>query len=91
MSISKSRENSDLYEFGPFQLDPFERVLTRHGQRISLAPKAFDTLVLLVQQHGHVVTKEDLIKSLWPDTIVEENNLNQQISQLRRALGDGER
>ena len=90
MSIGKSRENNDLYEFGPFQLDPFERVLARHGERISLAPKAFDTLVLLVQQHGHVVTKEDLIKSLWPDTIVEENNLNQQISQLRRALGDGQ-
>ncbi len=90
MSMSKRPENKCLYEFGAFRLDPAERVLTRCGERIPLAPKAFETLVLLVEQHGHVVTKEDLTNRLWPDTVVEENNLNQQISQLRRALGEGE-
>lgn len=90
MSVSKRHEHSHLYEFGVFRLDPSERVFTRHGERIPLAPKAFDTLVILVQHHGHVMTKDDLIRILWPDTTVEENNLTQQISQLRRTLSDAD-
>ncbi len=81
--------NKHLYEFGAFRLDPVERVLARHDERIWLAPKAFDTLLILVRHSGHVLTKDELIKTLWPDSFVEENNLTQQISQLRRALGEG--
>jgi|HubBroStandDraft_1064217.scaffolds.fasta_scaffold04317_7 DNA-binding winged helix-turn-helix (wHTH) protein/tetratricopeptide (TPR) repeat protein/TolB-like protein len=89
MSAGKTRAKKHLYEFGDFRLDPAERVFARKGERIPLAPKAFDTLLILVQHHGHVLTKDELIKALWPDTIVEENNLTQQISQLRHALGEG--
>jgi len=88
MSPSKRHETKYLYEFGAFRLDPSERIFTRKGERIPLAPKAFETLLILVQHHGHLLTKDELIKTLWPDTIVEENNLTQQISQLRRALGE---
>ena len=87
MSASKPQERKRLYEFGAFRLDPSERILARRGTRIPLSPKAFDTLVLLVQRHGHVLTKDELIQTLWPDSFVEENNLTQQISALRRALG----
>ena len=89
MNPAIGHENQHLYEFGAFRLDPAERVLARNGERISLAPKAFDTLFILVQHSGHVLTKDELLKTLWPDSFVEENNLTQQISQLRRALGEG--
>ena len=88
MNPAIGREGKHLYEFGPFRLDPAERVLVRDGERVSLAPKAFDTLFILVQHSGHALTKDELIKTLWPDSFVEENNLTQQISQLRRALGE---
>ena len=89
MSPAIGHENKHLYEFGAFRLDPAERVLARNGERILLSPKAFDTLLILVHHSGHVLTKDELIKALWPDSFVEENNLTQQISQLRRALGEG--
>ena len=87
MNADKSQGRKRLYEFDAFRLDPSERILARHGKRIPLPPRAFDTLVLLVQRNGHVLTKDELIGTLWPDTFVEENNLTQQISALRRALG----
>ena len=89
MSPVIGQENRRLYEFGAFRLDPVERVLARNGERISLAPKAFETLVLLVQRGGRILTKEELIKTLWPDSFVEENNLAQYISLLRKTLEDG--
>jgi len=89
MSPAIGHENKHLYEFGTFRLDTAERVLARNGERISLPPKAFETLLILVQHSGHVLTKDELIKTLWPDSFVEENNLTQQISQLRRVLEDG--
>src|SRR5215472_616859 len=89
MNPATGRKGKHLYEFGSFRLDPAERVLVRNGERVSLAPKAFDTLFILVQHSGHALTKDELIKSLWPDSFVEENNLTQQISQLRRVLGEG--
>jgi len=89
MSAGNRHESKHLYEFGGFRLDACERIFARNGERIPLAPKAFDTLLILVQHHGHVLTKDELIKTLWPDSNVEENNLTQQISQLRRALGEG--
>jgi DNA-binding winged helix-turn-helix (wHTH) protein len=81
--------NNDLrYEFGPYQLDPSKRILTREGEGIPLTPKATDILILLVKQAGQLVEKDELLKEVWPDTFVEEANLSQNIFTLRRALGD---
>jgi DNA-binding winged helix-turn-helix (wHTH) protein/pimeloyl-ACP methyl ester carboxylesterase len=78
------------YVFGAFRIDPAERVLTRAGRIVPLTPKAFDTLFALVERAGHLVTKEDLIERVWPDAFVEPNNLAQNVSALRRALGECE-
>jgi len=89
MNAAKAHERKRLYEFGAFRLDPAERLLARDGRRVPLAPKVFDTLLILVESSGRVLTKEQLIETLWPDSFVEENNLTQHISALRRALGNG--
>src|SRR5262245_27088193 len=83
------KQTRQLYEFGPFRLDADERLLMRDGRMTPLPPKVFDTLLVLVENSGRVVSKDELMQSLWPDTFVEESNLTQNISQLRRALGDG--
>ncbi|HST10178.1 MAG TPA: alpha/beta fold hydrolase [Terriglobales bacterium] len=75
------------YEFEGFELDVPERRLLRGGSEVDLAPKVFDTLRLLVENAGHLMTKEDLLRQLWPDAVVEENNLNRNISVLRKLLG----
>lgn len=77
------------YLFGEFELDPVDKALSHHGHPVSLTPKAFDTLLVLVQRHGRLVTKEELLRQVWPGTFVEENNLAQNISAIRRALGEG--
>lgn len=79
-----------LYEFGPFRLDAGERLLLRDGEVVPLTPKAFDLLLALVEQSGHLLEKETLMKAVWPDSFVEENNLADNISRLRKALGEGE-
>jgi TolB-like protein/Tfp pilus assembly protein PilF len=79
-----------LYEFGPFQLDAAEHVLLREGKPVSLTPKAFETLLVLVQHSGHVVEKETIINAVWPDTAVEENIVAVNVSLLRKTLGTGE-
>jgi len=84
-----SLQSQCFYEFGPFRLEPSERLLLHAGQAVSLSPKAFEALHLLVKNSGHVLTKDELMKTLWPNTFVEENNLTQHISMLRRALGEG--
>jgi DNA-binding winged helix-turn-helix (wHTH) protein/TolB-like protein/Flp pilus assembly protein TadD len=76
-----------IYEFGPFRLDPAEHILLREGKLVSLTPKAFETLAVLVENNGHLIEKEELIRRVWPDTIVEEGNLNNVIYMLRKALG----
>ena len=76
-----------FYEFGPFRIDAKERLLLRAGRVLTLTPRAFDTLLLLVENQGHVMRKEEMISRLWPDTFVEESNLAQNISVLRKALG----
>jgi DNA-binding winged helix-turn-helix (wHTH) protein/TolB-like protein/Tfp pilus assembly protein PilF len=76
------------YEFGEFRLEPSTRRLLRGGQPVALTPKVFDTLVYLVEHRGAVLTKDDLLSALWPDVIVEENNLGQNISKLRSVLGE---
>jgi DNA-binding winged helix-turn-helix (wHTH) protein len=83
-----SRGNRQLYEFGPFRIDLEERMLFRDRQPVPLPPKAFDTLLILVNQSGRVVLKDDLMKTLWPDSFVEEANLSQNIFVLRKALGE---
>ena len=77
------------YQFGPFTLDMRDKFLLRDGKVIPLTPKVFEVLAVLVQSHGHVVGKDQIMKSVWPDSFVEESNLTQNISVLRRALGDG--
>jgi TolB-like protein/Flp pilus assembly protein TadD len=79
-----------LYEFGPFQLDTAEHVLLRDGKPVALTPKAFETLLLLVQNSGHVVEKETIINHVWPNTAVEENIVAVNVSLLRKTLGTGE-
>ena len=77
------------YRFGPFAISRDEKLLRRSGEPVPLPPKAVETLLLLVQSAGQVVSKEDIIRAVWPDAVVEENNLTQQISLLRKALGNG--
>ncbi len=77
------------YEFGEFLLDETERHLLRKGQPISLTPKAFDILLVLVRRGGHMVEKDEMLKEVWPDTFVEEATLAQNIFTLRKALGQG--
>ena len=79
-----------LYEFGPFRLDAEERLLLRDGEVVPLTPKAFDLLLALLEQPGHLLEKDALMKAVWPDSFVEENNLADNISRLRKALGEGE-
>jgi DNA-binding winged helix-turn-helix (wHTH) protein/pimeloyl-ACP methyl ester carboxylesterase len=74
------------YTFGPFVLDEREGALLREGRAVQLTPKAFETLLALVERSGHCINKEELMRRVWPDSFVEENNLSQNISQLRRAL-----
>lgn len=76
------------YRFGPFQLDVRERRLSRGTDVIPLRLKVFDTLCVLVENAGRLVTKDELLAAVWPDTTVEENNLNHNVSVLRKALGE---
>src|SRR5215471_632286 len=79
---------SHFYQFGEFTVDCDQKVLLRNGTPLPLAPKVFDTLVILVENGGRIVEKEALMNRLWPDTFVEEANLTFNIQQLRKALGD---
>jgi len=82
------RGTPQLYEFGPFRLDPAERKLLRGNQIVPLTPKAFETLLLLVRNSGHLLEKDEFISALWPDTVVEEGSLSNNIFVLRKALGE---
>src|SRR5215468_7506655 len=85
-----SLQTKHIYEFGHFRLDAAEHLLLRDGEAVPLTPKAFDLLLALVERHGRLLEKEELLKKVWPDTFVEEANLASNISQLRKALGEGE-
>lgn len=78
-----------FYEFGPFRVDVANLLLFRDGQPLSLAPKAVETLIALVQHGGQLMKKDDLIRIVWSDRIVDESNLSQNIYLLRKTLGDG--
>jgi DNA-binding winged helix-turn-helix (wHTH) protein/tetratricopeptide (TPR) repeat protein len=88
MSASESQRLKELYEFGPFRLDPEKQILLRAGEPIPLTPKTFQVLLVLVRHSQEVVTKDDLMKAVWPDTFVEETNLSRNIFMLRKALGE---
>lgn len=82
------RSSQEIYEFGPFRLEPAERKLSRDGVVVALTPKVFDMLVMLVRNSNHLLDKDELIRSLWPDSFVEEGNLSNNIFWLRKALGN---
>jgi len=83
-----STELKQSYEFGPFQLDPKNRILLRDRQSVPLTPKVFDTLLLLVERSGQLVLKDELMQAIWPDSFVEESNLTQTVFMVRKALGE---
>jgi DNA-binding winged helix-turn-helix (wHTH) protein/tetratricopeptide (TPR) repeat protein len=80
------QQTSEIFQFGEFRLDPLDRTLRRNESAVPLHRRAFDVLLYLVQNPGRVVTKDELLKNVWPDTFVDENNLTQSISVLRKAL-----
>jgi DNA-binding winged helix-turn-helix (wHTH) protein len=75
-----------FYEFGQFRIDPDERLLWKKGQAVALPPKVFATLLTLVEKAPQIVEKDDLLKTIWPDTFVEESNLSQNVFSLRKIL-----
>jgi Tol biopolymer transport system component/DNA-binding winged helix-turn-helix (wHTH) protein len=82
-----SKSANKLYEFDVFRLDAAERVLWRNGEMLALPPKVFDTLLMLVENDGRVVSKSELMETIWADAFVEESNLSQNIYTLRRTMG----
>lgn len=82
------RRDSRVYEFGPFQLDAAERRLRRMGAPLQLTSKMFDLLLLLVQNSGYLIQKEEIMREIWPNLTVEENNLTVTMSALRKVLGE---
>jgi len=83
-----SQQIKHFYEFGPFRLDPLKRRLMRDGEPVRLTPKALELLLVLIEAGGRTVEKDELLEKVWAGTIVEENNLNQNITALRKSLGD---
>lgn len=83
-----SKKAQHLYQFGPFSLDLSEHRLLRDQEVVPLSPKVFETLLLLVEHGGHILERDELMKTLWPDSFVEESSLTQNISLLRKALGE---
>src|SRR6188474_1445326 len=90
MGSSGSTRNS-MFVFGEYVLKPSERLLLRNGDPIPLKAKVFETLLTLVENHGRILSKEDLMKLIWSDRYVEESNLSQYIFILRRILGENPR
>ncbi len=85
-----SGDVTHFYDFGPFRIDVSQHLILRHGLEIPLTPKAFDTLLLLVRNNGQIVDKDELLKAIWPNAIVEEATLAQNIFTIRKALGGTE-
>jgi DNA-binding winged helix-turn-helix (wHTH) protein/Tfp pilus assembly protein PilF len=84
-------QTQTFYEFGPFRVDTRERQLLRDGEIVPLRPKVFDTLLVLVENCGHILTKDEVMKRVWSNTAVEEGNIARTISSLRTALGEDPR
>jgi len=82
------QKRQQFYEFGPFVLDTVQHLLLREREPVPLTPKTYDTLLVLVENSGRMLSKDELMKALWPDSFVEESNLTVQISTIRKALGE---
>src|SRR5215203_6815012 len=83
-----NRPASHCYLFDGYRVDVSERLLFKENREVQLTPKVFDTLLVLLENSSHVLTKKELMEQVWPDSFVEENNLAQNISILRKALGE---
>src|SRR5215469_1208852 len=90
MAAGADPKIKELYEFGPFRVDPDKETLLRDGDPIALTPKTFQLLLVLLRRHNEVVTKDELMKAIWPDTFVEETNLTRNVFSLRKVLGETE-
>src|SRR5580700_5632768 len=88
MPANANHEAKELYEFGPFRVDAEKETLLRAGEPVPLTPKTFQILLVLVRRNKELVTKDELMKAVWPDTFVEEANLSRNIFMLRKALGE---
>ncbi len=88
MTSSNNQRPGELYEFGPFRVDPAKETVLKAGVAVPLTPKTFQILLVLVRHGQEIVTKDDLMKTVWPDTFVEEANLSRNIFMLRKALGE---
>src|SRR5262245_53595070 len=82
-------ETARVYRFGRFRVDIREQRLLREDVALAVTPKVFDTLVMFLRHAGRLLTKEELLQGIWPDTAVEESNLTVNVSTLRRLLDDG--
>lgn len=82
------KPNGHSYEFGPFRVDTRKRLLLRNGQVMPITPKAFDILLALIESRDEAMSKDELMQAVWPEVVVEENNLTRNISTLRKALGE---
>jgi len=87
MSAMGSVASIERYRFGAFELQPDKRRLLKDGATISLRPRAFDLLAVLVDRAGHLLTKDELLDRVWPKTVVEEAALHVQVSTLRKVVG----
>ena len=85
-----SPKANHIYRFGSFTLNEAEQQLLRNGEPVRLAPKAFDVLLVLIQNRSCLVTKEKLLEEVWPDAFVEEANLSVNVAKLRKALDEGD-
>ena len=88
MSSGGNKFEKELYEFGPFRVDAEREILLRSGEPVPLPPKSFQVLLVLIRSNQEVVTKDELMKEVWPDTFVEEANLSRNVFLLRKALGE---
>jgi len=86
--MSSDAKGKELYEFGPFHVDAEREILLRAGEPVALPPKTFQVLLVLIRHQQEIVTKDDLMKEVWPDTFVEEANLSRNVFLLRKALGE---
>ena len=87
--VTPADQTEDAWSFGPFNLVPSERLLTKGGVPIQLGTRALDILIVLISSPNEVVNKKDLMSRVWPDVIVEEGSLRFHMTSLRKALGDG--
>ena len=88
MSVSEGQKGKELYEFGPFRVDVQRELLFRSGEPLALTTKTFRILTVLIRHGNQTVTKDDLMKTVWPDTFVGEDNLSRHIFMLRKVLGE---